>query len=252
MTPVTLELGGKSPCIIDETANIALAAKRVAWGKLLNAGQTCISVDYVLVHERVKQAFLKALQREIARRYPDAANDPNYPKIINRHHYERLSALMKTEKTMLGGQQNEAEQKIAPAIFPDADFDHEIMQEEIFGPLLPVIGYRDLAQAMGEIKAREKPLALYLFTQNKKTARSILHSLSFGGGCVNDVVLHITNHHLPFGGVGSSGMGAYHGKFGFETFSHQKGIVKNTTLLDVPVRYAPFGETKLKLLRKIL
>ena len=159
---------------------------------------------------------------------------------------------MKTEKTMLGGQQNEAEQKIAPAIFPDADFDHEIMQEEIFGPLLPVIGYRDLAQAMGEIKAREKPLALYLFTQNQKTARRILHSLSFGGGCVNDVVLHITNHHLPFGGVGSSGMGAYHGKFGFETFSHQKGIVKNTTLLDVPVRYAPFGEAKLKLLRKIL
>lgn len=252
LTPVSLELGGKSPCIIDETANIALAAKRVAWGKLLNAGQTCISVDYVLVHERVKQAFLKALQREIARRYPDAANDPNYPKIINRHHYERLSALMKTEKTMLGGQQNEAEQKIAPAIFPDADFDHEIMQEEIFGPLLPVIGYRDLAQAMGEIKAREKPLALYLFTQNKKNAQSILHSLSFGGGCVNDVVLHITNHHLPFGGVGHSGMGAYHGKFGFETFSHQKGIVKNTTLLDVPVRYAPFGETKLKLLRKIL
>ena len=252
LTPVTLELGGKSPCIVDESADIKLAARRIAWGKFLNAGQTCIAVDYVLVQRRVKAALVQALAAEISRRYPKAERQESYPKIINRRHYARLAGLIAAEKEVIGGAMNERAEKIAPTLFPEAAFDHPCMQEEIFGPLLPIIAYDELETAVREIKAREKPLACYVFTQNKRRAEVLIRKLSFGGGCVNDVLLQIGNHRLPFGGVGNSGMGAYHGRYGFETFSHKKAVVKNTGFPDLPFRYAPFGEGKLKLLKKFL
>ena len=177
-------------------------------------------------------------------------NNDDYPKIINQHHYERLLGLIKTEDNIIGGRSNNQTLKIESTLMPDADFDHEIMQDEIFGPLFPIIEYDDLNTVLHIIKQREKSLACYIFSQNN--ADKILKSHSFGGGCVNDVVLHVTNHHLPFGGVGNSGMGHYHGKYGFDTFSHQKGIVKNSTLIDVPLRYAPFDDKKFKLLKRIM
>ena len=252
LTPVTLELGGKSPCIVDESADIKLAARRIAWGKFLNAGQTCIAVDYVLVQRRVKAALVQALAAEISRRYPKAERQESYPKIINRRHYARLAGLIAAEKEVIGGAMNERAEKIAPTLFPEAAFDHACMREEIFGPLLPIIAYDELETAIREIKAREKPLACYVFTRDKRKAEALIRGLSFGGGCVNDVLLQIGNHRLPFGGVGNSGMGAYHGRYGFETFSHKKAVVKNTGFPDLPFRYAPFGEGKLKLLKKFL
>lgn len=177
-------------------------------------------------------------------------NNDDYPKIINQNHYERLLGLIKTEDNIIGGRSNNQTLKIESTLMPDADFDHEIMQDEIFGPLFPIIEYDDLNTVLHIIKQREKSLACYIFSQNN--ADKILKSLSFGGGCVNDVVLHVTNHHLPFGGVENSGMGHYHGKYGFDTFSHQKGIVKNSTLIDVPLRYAPFDDKKFKLLKRIM
>lgn len=252
LTPLSLELGGKSPCIIDETADLKLAAKRVAWGKLLNAGQTCIAVDYVLVQNQVKEAFLNALTEEIDRRYPDPLQNDSYPCIINRESFDRLVGLIGTEEKVIGGESDLEKHKIAPAIFPEADFDHEVMQREIFGPLLPVIGYDHLDQAVSEVKSREKPLACYVFTRDKKHADKVIHELSFGGGCVNDVIMHNANGHLPFGGVGNSGMGAYHGKYGFDAFSHKKAVLKSITLLDLPFRYPPFDDRKLKLLKKLL
>ena len=252
LTPVTLELGGKSPCIVDESADIKLAARRIAWGKFLNAGQTCIAVDYVLVQRRVKDALVQALAAEISRRYPKAERQESYPKIINRRHYARLAGLIAAEKEVIGGAMNERAEKIAPTLFPEAAFDHACMREEIFGPLLPIIVYEELETAIREIKVREKPLACYVFTRDKRKAEALIRGLSFGGGCVNDVLLQIGNHRLPFGGVGNSGMGAYHGRYGFETFSHKKAVVKNTGFPDLPFRYAPFGEGKLKLLKKFL
>lgn len=252
LTPVSLELGGKSPCIIDETADLKLTAKRVAWGKLLNAGQTCIAVDYVLVQNQVKESFIHALEEEFDRRYPDPLQNDSYPCIINRESYDRLIHLIGSEEKVIGGEASLEKHKIAPAIFPDADYDHEIMKREIFGPLLPVIGYDHFDQALSEVKTREKPLACYVFTRDKKRADKVIRELSSGGVCVNDVIMHNANGHLPFGGVGNSGMGAYHGKYGFDAFSHKKAVLKSVTLLDLPFRYPPFDEHKLKLLKKLL
>ncbi len=252
LTPVSLELGGKSPCIIDETANLRLAAKRIVWGKFLNAGQTCITIDYIVVDERVKETFLLYLQEEVKKRYKDAEKMDGYPNIISTHHYERLCKLIDEEKVVIGGRRNAENKKIAPTILPKADFDHEIMEEEIFGPILPVIGYTELDNIIKIIKERPKPLACYIFTENKKTADRLISEISYGGGCVNDVLLHIANHHMPFGGIGFSGMGGYHGKYSFETFSHKKSVIENKTNMDIPVRYAPFDERKFKLLKRFL
>ena len=252
LTPVSLELGGKSPCIVDRTANLQLAAKRIAWGKFMNAGQTCISVDYVLVDETVKAEFLACMRRELERRYPNAERSDTYPCIISEHHYERLKKLLAGEHGIIGGMTNDASRKIAPSILVNAGFDHPVMQEEIFGPLLPVIGYTDLTEVLAKLKSMPKPLACYIFTEDRKTARRILGEFSFGGGCVNDVLLHISNPRLPFGGVGNSGMGGYHGKYSFETFSHKKSVVTNSTKIDVPVRYAPFSDRKYRLMKLLL
>lgn len=237
LTPVSLELGGKSPCMVDETANLKLAARRIAWGKFLNAGQTCISIDYILVHEKVKKDFIKEMQKEIKKHYNNAAFSDSYPKIINEYHYNRLKKLIASEKNIIGGTCNDATRKIAPTLLPDTDFNKPVMQEEIFGPLLPIIAYSDLDKTIYNLKQKEKPLACYVFTNKKATARKIINEVSYGGGCINDVIVHISNHHLPFGGVGNSGMGCYHGKYSFDTFSHKKGIVKTSNKFDNPLRY---------------
>lgn len=252
LIPVSLELGGKSPCIIDETADIKLAARRVLWGKLLNAGQTCVSVDYVLIHSSVKDRFIKYLQKEIKRRYSNALNNDTYPRIINEHHYKRLVNLIKTEENIIGGRGDDVVRRLEPTILPDVDFDHEIMKEEIFGPVLPIIEYDDINNIIRIIKEHDKPLACYVFTRDKDTAKHIIKSISYGGGCINDVILQVSNHYMPFGGVGSSGMGSYHGKFGFDTFSHKKSIVWSKTMIDLPIRYAPFSPLKFRILKKIL
>lgn len=252
LTPVSLELGGKSPCIIDETANLKMAARKIAWGKFLNAGQTCISIDYVFIHESVKKAFITELKKEINKRYANAAFNDSYPKIVNRRHYNRLKKLISTETKIIGGEYNDIERKIAPALLPETDFNRPVMQGEIFGPLLPIISYKNINRIIQTLKNKEKPLACYVFTSKKATAHKIIHEVSYGGGCINDVVVHISNHNLPFGGVGNSGMGSYHGKYSFETFSHKKGIVKSSSKFDVPVRYAPYGKLKYFLIKKLL
>ena len=252
LIPISLELGGKSPCIIDETADIKLAARRVLWGKLLNAGQTCVSVDYVLIHSSVKDRFIKYLQKEIKRRYHNALNSDTYPRIINEYNYKRLMNLIKSEESIIGGRGDDVVHRLEPTILPDVDFDHEIMKEEIFGPLLPIIEYDDINNVIRIIKAHEKPLACYVFTRDEDTAKHIINSISYGGGCINDVILQVSNHYMPFGGVGSSGVGSYHGKFGFDTFSHKKSIVWSKTMIDLPIRYAPFNQLKFRILKKIL
>lgn len=252
LIPISLELGGKSPCIIDETADIKLAARRVLWGKLLNAGQTCVSVDYVLIHSSVKDRFIKYLQKEIKKRYPNALNSDTYPRIINEYHYKRLMNLIKSEESIIGGRGDDVVRRLEPTILPDVDFDHEIMKEEIFGPVLPIIEYDDINNIIRIIKEHEKPLACYVFTRDEDTAKHIINSISYGGGCINDVILQVSNHYMPFGGVGSSGVGSYHGKFGFDTFSHKKSIVWSKTMIDLPIRYAPFNQLKFRILKKIL
>ena len=252
LIPVSLELGGKSPSIIDETADIKLAARRVLWGKLLNAGQTCVSVDYVLIHSSVKDGFIKYLQKELKKRYPNALNNDTYPRIINEHHYKRLMNLIKSEDSIIGGRGDDVVRRLEPTILPDVDFDHEIMKEEIFGPVLPIIEYDDINNIIRIIKEYEKPLACYVFTRDEDTAKHIIKSISYGGGCINDVILQVSNHYMPFGGVGSSGIGSYHGKFGFDTFSHKKSIVWSKTMIDLPIRYAPFSPLKFRMLKKIL
>ena len=252
LTPVSLELGGKCPCIVDESANIRVAAKRIVWGKLLNAGQTCVSVDYVAVHSSVKEKLIRYILKEIKLRYKDALNSNTYPRIINEHHYKRLLNLIKVEENIIGGRADEFSRKIEPTVLPEADFEDEIMKEEIFGPVLPIIEYDDIKKLIRIIKEREKPLACYVFTKYEKTARHIIKSISYGGGCVNDVVIQVSNHYMPFGGVGNSGIGSYHGKYGFDTFSHKKSVVWNETMLDLPIRYAPFNLLKFRMLKYIL
>lgn len=252
LTPVTLELGGKSPCIIDETANISRAARRVAWGKFLNAGQTCVAPDYVLVHESVKERFLKALQKNIEKFYgTDPQLNPEYPKIITQRHFDRLCTLIREEPSVIGGRLNPEYLKIEPAILPDATWDSPAMQEEIFGPVLPVISYTDLNAELIRIKKRPRPLALYLFTGSKETRRKVLREVSFGGGCINDTIIHLASSGLPFGGVGDSGIGGYHGEASFRTFSHSKSVVKKGTAIDIPLRYPPF-KNKLNIVKKFM
>ena len=252
LIPVSLELGGKSPCIVDETANLSIAAKRIVWGKFLNAGQTCISVDYILVQRSVKDALVRCLVEEIGRRYANAETSESYPNIISRHHFERLSKLLETEDVVIGGELNSEAMKIAPAVLPDVDFDHEVMQEEIFGPLLPVIAYDELGETLDRLKQMPRPLACYFFSRNKAAIRRVTREFPYGGGCVNDTMLHISNDHMPFGGVGNSGMGAYHGLASFETFSRKKGVVHSSASFDLPLRYAPYDEKKLWLLKHLL
>jgi len=252
LTPVSLELGGKSPVIVDETADIALTAKRLAWGKCVNAGQTCVAPDYVLVHHSREEALLEALIAELRRMYTSAPlMNPDFPTIINQRHFERLVGLMQSGVVSHGGQIDVQTRRIAPTLLTDVSWDSAVMQEEIFGPLLPILPYRKLDDAIREIQSRPKPLALYLFTQSKETEERVMREVSFGGGCVNDTILHLATPHMPFGGVGESGMGGYHGKYSFDTFSHVKSVLKRWKKPDVPLRYAPY-DGKMKWIKKIM
>ncbi|VWX33330.1 aldehyde dehydrogenase [Exiguobacterium oxidotolerans] len=237
LTPVTLELGGKSPTIVHRDANLKLAAKRIAWGKWLNAGQTCIAPDYVFVHEDVREEFLRLIEKEAFAQYGNGVGVNSYVKIVSDSHLERLSSYLPQGEILFGGQVDAATRKMAPTVMTDVDPESPLMQEEIFGPILPVYSYREVEEVIRFINGRDKPLALYLFTESEAVQHRVLDRVSFGGGCINDTLMHVAQHNLPFGGVGGSGMGGYHGKFSFETFSHRKGVVKNTTKFDLPFRY---------------
>lgn len=253
LTPVSLELGGKSPCIVDETADIRLAAKRIIWGKLLNSGQTCVAPDYILVQKSVKDKLIKQMSRQIQKMYgtsPLLSED--YPKIINEKHFERLLGLMESGRKVCGGAANKAALQIEPTILDDVTWDSPVMQEEIFGPLIPVLTFYDLQEAIEMVRARPRPLALYYFTKDKAREAKLLRSVSFGGGCINDTVAHLATSYMPFGGVGSSGMGAYHGKDSFDTFTHYKSIMKKSCLIDIPLRYAPYKESNLRWIKKFM
>ena len=252
LTPVTLELGGKSPCIVDETADIKLAAKRIVWGKLMNAGQTCVAPDYLLVHKRVKQELLREMQKYITVFYGEhPLESEELPKIISERHFRRLLGLMESGDLVTGGEYSEDSLKIAPVILDNISWEDTVMQEEIFGPILPVLEFESLQAAVSLIRKRPRPLALYFFSTNRRNQDYVMRTAAFGGGCINDTMIHLANIHLPFGGVGESGMGQYHGKNSYDTFTHQKSITKKANLLDINLRYPPF-KNHLKLLRMIM
>ena len=245
LTPLTLELGGKSPAIVHESADLPTAASRIAWGKFMNAGQTCIAPDYVVVHEAVSDAFLNELVSAIRKFYgDDASTHPRYCRIINDRHFTRLEALIDPDKLAYGGKTNAAQKYIEPTLLYPVDWNHPAMADEIFGPILPIITYSRLDEVISRINKRPKPLALYLFAGNKDIRRKIIGEISFGGGAVNNTIMHIVSHYLPFGGVGQSGMGRYHGKYSFDTFSHTKSILRSYNLAD-PVDAATPDKGKL-------
>lgn len=251
LTPVTLELGGKSPAVIDKTAKLKLAAKRVAFGKFLNAGQTCVAPDYAIVHKDVADEFVGYLKEWIAKLFPDALKNNEYGKIINERHYGRVKGLI-DGNAVFGGGFDDSTRKIEPTIIYPASLSDKAMGEEIFGPVLPVLTYSSENELFAIIDENPTPLALYLFTTNKKTEKRILSSVSFGGGCVNDVVIHLASTGLPFGGVGESGIGSYHGKKSFETFSHYKSILKKSNVIDLPMRYSPYRKFYDKLIHMFM
>lgn len=249
LTPITLELGGKSPCIIDDTANLKLVAKRLIWGKLLNAGQTCISPDYLIVKSTVKDALIKVLKSQIESYYSDTPkNSEDFPRIINLKNTERLAQYLKDVNIVFGGEVDLNKKYIAPTLIDSPSLDSAIMQDEIFGPILPILTYNTEKDIENLVWHFEKPLAFYVFSNNAKFCNQLIKKYSFGGGVINDVLIHFGNHRLPFGGVGNSGLGAYHGKLGFDTFSHKKSIIKRGNWIDPPVRYAPYKD-KLNILK---
>lgn len=253
LTPAILELGGKSPCIVDSTANISLTAKRIVFGKYLNVGQTCVAPDYVLCEKSVKDELVQALIKETKTQFGEnPLQNPNYGKIINEKHYTRLMGLIDSTKVVLGGNGNKATNQIEPTIMDGVTFEDAVMGEEIFGPILPIITVENMDEVIDIVSNRSKPLALYLFTQNKATANKITSRLQFGGGCINDTIIHLASTELSFGGVGESGMGSYHGKYGFEAFSHTKNIVNKKLWLDLPMRYQPYTEKNEKLIKMFL
>ena len=253
LTPVALELGGKSPTIIEKDANLKMAAKRIVWGKFLNGGQTCVAPDYLLVHESVKDKLIIEIKNQIKAIHGEIPMDSEaFVRIINPRHYNRILQLIDTKKICLGGESNEADLYIAPTVMDNVTFDDKVMEEEIFGPILPIIEFDNLDWAISMVKNRPKPLALYVFTSSSKNIDKIFHEISFGGGAVNDAVVQLANSNLPFGGVGNSGMGNYHGKAGFDTFSHTKSIYKHSTLIELPVKYTPYTNWKKQLLQKMM
>lgn len=252
ITPITLELGGKNPCIVDETADLKLAAKRIVWGKFVNAGQTCIAPDYILVHFKIKEKFITNLMEEITLAYgKDPEFSPDYPRIVNEKNWQRLCNLLTGTTVVFGGQINADGFYIAPTLIDEPSLDSLIMADEIFGPLLPILSYKTEDDLETIITRYEKPLAFYIFSLNSNFSKKIIQKYSFGGGCINDTMIHFANKRLPFGGVGHSGIGAYHGRLGFDTFSHKKAIVKKGNWIDLSMRYAPYKD-KLTTIRRIL
>lgn len=251
LTPVTLELGGKSPVIVDKTADVKLAARRIAFGKVLNAGQTCVAPDYLLIDETVKAAFIREYEAALHEFFP-ADDLRNMPVIVSGKHFTRLRGLLAGQTCVLGGACDAQTRQIAPTLLDGVQPDSPVMQEEIFGPILPVLEFKRLEEAITFIQSREKPLALYLFSSDHAAQRRVLDSCSFGGGCINDTIIHLATTQMPFGGVGNSGMGSYHGKQSFDTFTHMRSIVKKATWLDLPMRYHPYSEEKLNLIKKFM
>lgn len=252
LTPVTLELGGKSPCIVDSTAKVKLAARRIAFGKLLNCGQTCVAPDYLLVDRRVEDELIACLGREFERMAPDALRNDSYVHMVSRKHFDRVMGLIDPEKAVIGGHGDAQTLRIEPTILRGVSAEDPVMQEEIFGPVLPVLTYDTLDEAIAFVRSRPHPLALYFFSEDKAAQRRILRETAFGGGCINDTIIHLATSRMGFGGVGQSGMGSYHGKKSFDTFSHEKSIVDKKTWMDMPVRYMPYTKLKGKLLRIFL
>ena len=252
LTPVTLELGGKSPCIVDATARLELAAKRIVFGKLLNCGQTCVAPDYLLIDRRVKDRFLAHLRKQISLQYGDPLDNAGYVRMVNRKHFDRVMGLIDPSKVVLGGGSDPNSLKIQPTVLDGVSPEDSVMQEEIFGPVLPVLPFDRVEEALEFVNARPRPLALYLFSREKRVQELFLRRASFGGGCINDTIIHLATSRMPFGGVGNSGMGGYHGWASFDTFSHRKSIVKKSPWIDLPVRYAPYTPVKNQLLRLFL
>ena len=251
LTPVTLELGGKSPAFVTEKADLQIAARRIVWGKFINAGQTCVAPDYLYVAENIKAKFLKVLIEEIKKRnYTD--NVDHYCKIINERNFDRLEKMIDREKVVFGGETNREKRYISPTVLDNVTWEDAVMQEEIFGPILPILTYKNLETAMQTVVEGEKPLSAYLFSNDAKEQELFTEKLSFGGGCINDTLMHLSNDRLPFGGVGNSGIGHYHGKFGFIAFSHQKAILKKSNYLEPELKYPPYSDAKLNILKKLL
>lgn len=253
LTPVTLELGGKSPCIVDASANLKLAARRIAFGKVLNCGQTCVAPDYLIISSSVKAEFFGLLQKEIERMVGgDALNNDSYVHMVNEKHFARVNGLIDPKKVVFGGRSDARTLCIQPTVLDSVTPDDPIMQEEIFGPVLPTLTMDSMDEIIAFVNARPHPLALYLFTEDKAVKRRVLREVPFGGGCINDTIIHLATSRMGFGGVGNSGMGCYHGKRSFDTFSHEKSIVDKSTLLDMPVRYMPYTKIKTAFLRFFL
>lgn len=251
LTPVTLELGGKSPAIITKDADLEVAAKRIVWGKFLNAGQTCVAPDYLLVEESIQEQFLEMLRKNI-QQFKYEPRSEHYTKIIDQKNFQRLIKLIDKDKIYFGGNSDEEKRYIEPTILTNINWKDEVMQEEIFGPLLPVISFTNFNLILNEILEHEKPLAAYLFTNTTEEKESFTNKLSFGGGCINDVIMHLGNENLPFGGIGNSGIGNYHGKFGFETFSHQKAVLERATWGEPNIKYPPYSEKKLSWIKRLM
>ena len=252
LTPVTLELGGKNPCIIDETANLKLAAKRIVWGKFINAGQTCIAPDYILIQKNMKVNFISFLMEEIIKSYgKKLEKSPDFARIINTKNFVRLDSMIEREKVIFGGETDANKLFISPTLIEEPALDSPVMKEEIFGPILPILTYETEADIQNVVSRYEKPLSFYIFSENQSFAKKLIKNYSFGGGCINDTVVHFSNKRLPFGGVGHSGIGAYHGQLSFDIFSHHKAIVKKGNWLDLPMRYAPYKD-KLASVKRLL
>lgn len=251
LTPVTLELGGKSPAIVDASADLRLTAKRIAFGKLLNGGQTCVAPDYVLVEESVRDVFILNLREVLAENFPN--NDySEHVHIVNERHYQDKKALLEGQTVVIGGGFDDVTRQIEPTVLIDVDPESAVMQEEIFAPILPVLTWKKLDQAIEFVRSREKPLSLYLFTKERSVEDEVLNKCSFGGGCINDTIIHLATPHMGFGGVGQSGMGSYHGKGSFDTFTHFRSIVRKSTWIDLPFRYFPYSDSKFKWIRRFL
>lgn len=253
LTPVTLELGGKSPCIVDSTAKIRLAAKRIVFGKYLNCGQTCVAPDYILCDKRIRDELITAILAEIEKQFgKEPLKNPNYGKIINEKHFERILGLINGEKLVYGGQSEPESLRIAPTVLNNITWDDAVMGEEIFGPLLPILTFDTLEEALDTVESHPHPLALYFFSEDKAAQKKVLDTCRFGGGCINDTIIHLATSDMPFGGVGESGMGSYHGRVGFETFSHYRSIVDKKTWMDLPIRYQKYTGLKEKMMRMFL
>ncbi|AIG29712.1 aldehyde dehydrogenase [Flavobacterium psychrophilum] len=252
LTPITLELGGKNPCIVDESANLQLAAKRIIWGKILNAGQTCIAPDYILVHHKMKSKLINYLIDEIKKALGENPQESeDFARIINLKNWERQLSLIENQNIISGGQSSKNDFYLAPTLLDEPHLDSPVMKDEIFGPILPILSYQSKTDIESTISKYEKSLSLFIFSENKSFIKEVLNKYSFGGGCVNDTIIHFSNSRLPFGGVGHSGIGAYHGKLSFDTFSHKKSIVRKGNWLDLPLRYAPY-KNKVNIIKRIL